>query len=262
ICAWGFVNTNCVTVPFKVTGCSRSYNVPAWCANSVLETSRTTTIAPKTANSLLFIVHLQLVLGLSGVMRAQLQQLLALRLVPDLAVGRPQMVNYGFCPRLLVRLRIVNRGLHLQALLVQAPEAHGHVQRVGMRMTLKINPGFVADSNRVDDEHFALIFADRVPHPRRRRMVGMSAPIHVYSPHPVIVIEQDEHHVRELPELEGTPPHAFGRTLRQTTAPGGIQSLARGGVGGRSGRQSLVSLRGPRQHRGLLRVPGEHPRLG
>src|SRR5207244_13133404 len=146
-------------------------------------------------------------------------------------------------------------------ILFAPPVLVGDARRVDVLMTLNINPCCVAVSIRVDDEHFTLILADRVLHRRRRRMLGMSAPIHVYSPHLMIVIEKEEEHVRELPKLEGTPPHAFGRTLRLTTAPGGIQSLARGSVRGRW-RQSLVLLLGPRQHQRLLRVPGEHPRRG
>jgi hypothetical protein len=76
----------------------------------------------------------------------------------------------------------------------------------------------------------------------------MSSPIQVDSAHQVILIEQEEHLVGELAELEKTSliHHEVGRTLWHTTGEGGVSVppfLDR-----------LVFLRCPRLHLGLLRL--------
>src|SRR5713226_3850913 len=93
-----------------------------------------------------------------------------------------------------------------------------------MRMTGPVDPGFVIETDGVNDERVSHILANRVAHPRARRTLGMSAPIQVDSAHQVILIEQEEHLVRELAELEKTSliHHKVGRTLRHATGEGGV----------------------------------------
>src|SRR5882762_9441643 len=125
-----------------------------------------------------------------------------------------------------------------------------------MRMTGSVDPRFVIYTDGVNHERVSLILANRVPHPGARITVGMSSPIHVDSAHQVILIEQQEHLVRELTELEHAKliQHEVGRTLRHTTGKGGVQVLASKVVWAPSHPGSLVFLRCPRLHLGLLRL--------
>src|SRR5882762_5300698 len=221
-----------VTVPVMVTGCFVSYCAPPWCANIGPETMRRTTPAANTANGLLFIfpppniqpigpcphnqqttclpkrplyskktAEARSFIGLHGVVRPHLQKFLAEDPFQELKPRRKQILNYLSCPGLFVSFRIVDRELVLQGILVQAPDALHKVESIAVRMTVPVDPIFVIESDSVNDERVSLILANRVPHPRVRISVGMSSPIHVDSAHQVILIEQEEHHVRELTEL-------------------------------------------------------------
>jgi hypothetical protein len=71
-----------------------------------------------------------------------------------------------------------------------------------MRMPDPVDPAFVIDTHGVHDERVSLILANGVPHPRARKTRGMLSPIHVDAPYRVIIIEEQEHHVRKLAELK------------------------------------------------------------
>ena len=89
--------------------------------------------------------------------------------------------------------------------MIHAAEALHKVQSVAMGMSLPVDPVLVIEPDGVHYERVSFIFADRVAHPSARISVGMSSAIHVDSAHPVILIEQEEHLIRELPELEKPP---------------------------------------------------------
>src|SRR5579864_2699027 len=85
--------------------------------------------------------------------------------------------------------------------------------------------------------------------------VGMPPPVHIDSAHPVILVEQKEHFVRELTNLDNVPviQHHVGRALRHTAGEVRVQALAPK-VGWTSAfPDGLVFLCCPGLHFGLFR---------
>src|ERR1700674_549397 len=185
-----------------------------------------------------------------------LQKFLAENAVEEWSALRKQIVNYLSCPGLFVGLRIVDGVLVLQAPQVHAPDALHKVQSVAMRMPDLVDPAFVVDTDGVHDQRVSLIFANGVPHPGARKTCGMLSPVHVDAPHPMIVIEEEEHLVRELAKLENAPiiDQQVCGTLRHTAGEVGIQVLPSKVDWLPSLPDSLVFLLGPGLHLGFLRL--------
>ena len=108
--------------------------------------------------------------------------------------------------RLGVGLGIVDRDVDLQRAEVRTPEPLGHLQRVGVRAAVDIEPAgslVTEEVRRLDDERVvAFIPAARVAEPPRRRVVVRRRPsIHVDVAQSVVRLVGDQHQVLRLHDL-------------------------------------------------------------
>src|SRR6266498_5858373 len=74
-------------------------------------------------------------------------------------------------PRTRVRLRIIDGDLDVHMAEVFATESLGHAEILRRRMAEVVEPHVLDEAGRADDEVVALPFADRIPEPRRVRIL-------------------------------------------------------------------------------------------
>src|SRR5467141_464956 len=106
-------------------------------------------------------------------------------------------------PRLRIRLRVVNRVIDLQGVMVNAAETLYNVQGIGMRKTHRIEPGLVVETNRVHDECISLVSANGVPHVCGVEILGMSPAIHKDLPRDGLVFEDHDDTVAGVNDFPG-----------------------------------------------------------
>src|SRR6516225_7168799 len=105
-------------------------------------------------------------------------------------------------PGLRVRLRIIDGDFVRHMAKVKAMKAFGRMIALGMRMAAIIYICQVIETDRIDHERIALPLADRISHPRGRRVLRESAAIRENLAEVALVLEMNQRHGGSLNDLE------------------------------------------------------------
>jgi hypothetical protein len=105
-------------------------------------------------------------------------------------------------PRFRIRLRVVDGDLHGHVPNVAAPEAFDGMQSIGMGMAIVIQPAFIVEAARLDDQRIALPSANRVTEPRGLRIFGKQAAIRKDLPKLYKFLEENQGHSGSADHLE------------------------------------------------------------
>jgi hypothetical protein len=86
-------------------------------------------------------------------------------------------------------------------------------------MTDLIEPGFVRQAHCINDECISLPLSNRISHPCWIDILGMLSSVGIDMEHEVVILEKDDHLVRELYDLHGkrnqkNPRHTGRQTIR------------------------------------------------
>src|SRR5215471_3461576 len=81
------------------------------------------------------------------------------------------------CPRLAIRLQVVNGDSDIDVSEVDAPETFGDVRRFGLRMSVHIQPPFIIYPAGFDDQRIAVPLTDGVSKVSRLPRFGERTPI-------------------------------------------------------------------------------------
>jgi len=99
-------------------------------------------------------------------------QMYSIRSVPACRVECPYIVNGGG-----VSARIIHHRLIIKMIGIRASIALGHMQLAGVRVTRKIEPEQVIESDRIHHQSVPVPFADGIAVPGRIRVRGMARPV-------------------------------------------------------------------------------------
>ena len=90
-------------------------------------------------------------------------------------------------PGFRVRPRVIGDELQGKCVMIQALPALGQMQLLAARIAEEVNPGFVVETNRINNEGISVPFANRVAHPsgvqirRVTSTVGINLTIGVFA---------------------------------------------------------------------------------
>src|SRR6266850_6086753 len=163
---------------------------------------------------------------------------------------RPQLEVQLCLPWLGICLRVVDRQVDLQGVVVNAPDAFNKVHGVAVWITFPIECGLVVKTDRIGNERISLPLANRVAHPQRAQLFVMRAPVCVDSAHEVIELEEHDHLTWNLDDLHWKvekidPRHTrWKATENRITQYGAWAGTAEYGIG------RLKFRLCPRRHRG------------
>src|SRR5258706_14715281 len=104
-------------------------------------------------------------------------------------------------PGLRVSLGIFDRGVDRHRVMVYAPHAFHNVQFLAVWMAVVIEPGFIVESDGVNDERISLPLSDRIAHPCGRQILGMLPAVREDLADEVMVLKQHDHLARALQDF-------------------------------------------------------------
>src|ERR1700730_4957829 len=96
-------------------------------------------------------------------------------------------------PRLRVGPGVLDGSVDCHRVMVYATHALDNVEIFAVRMAVVIEPSFIVESDRINDEGISLPLANRITPPRGRQILGMLTAVREYFPYEVIILKQHDH---------------------------------------------------------------------
>src|SRR5262249_43260175 len=117
-------------------------------------------------------------------------------------------------PRFRIRLRIIERHLHVEMADVRAFESFCGMECFGMWEAVVVEPTAIVESSCFGDKCVSFPSSDRISKPGRRHICSEFASVHKDLAKVVALLVEDECHPRCLDEVEVTEQHRIRNSMR------------------------------------------------